>query len=131
MSITLDDIVLPDRLFWTDRFSWSPLVQRLGRFENGVLLREESQVVAGRPITLVGDDQYAWSTWSIAEQLYEMQQVANAPAMTLTIHGVPYQVIWRFEGGNQSMVVRPLHGPISNPDPDEPYVLAELRFITV
>jgi hypothetical protein len=54
MPITLGAISLPDDMEWTDEFAWLPVGQQVEVTLGGSLLVEESQQLAGRPITLEG-----------------------------------------------------------------------------
>lgn len=131
MSITLDAIGLPDDLSWSDEFDWTPVVQSQSRTEGGALVLEQSERVAGRPITLEGSETAAWSTRGVVKQLYATQQDASGDEMTLTINGIAYQVKWLRDGGTPPMTARPAVRPgVSAPDDDEPYYFT-LRFITV
>jgi hypothetical protein len=49
--VSFSTFVLEDFL-WTDRFSWSPVVQHIERALNGAQHVEPSVVSQGRPITL-------------------------------------------------------------------------------
>jgi hypothetical protein len=130
MSINLDALALPQDLFWSDEFDWTPVVQRQSRTEAGALVLEESPRINGRPITLEGGDGFGWASRQLVGQLQNLQQEASADPMTLTIHGVEYTVVWRREDSSSPMTARPVRGPISNPDVSEPYSLV-LRFLTV
>lgn len=128
-ALTLATLVLPD-LHWQDEFDWTPVVQSLSRTESGVLVREESALVAGRPITLVGTAEYGWALRTLITALYALQQSANAAPMTLLLPDESsYQVIWSREGNTPPMTARPVAGPLSQPADSDFYELT-LRLVT-
>lgn len=69
---------LPENLRWTDEFDWLPRVQAFARAENGVQIREESALVAGRPITLSSD-------WVSRTDLLALYALASTPGATYTL----------------------------------------------
>lgn len=130
MPYTLASIPLPD-LHWVDEFDHTSVVQALSRTESGLLIREESAIVAGRPITLEGRDDYGWASRSTVLALYALQQAANAAPMPLLLaDGRSFNVAWRREGNAAPMSAQPIIGPVANPAADEAYSLT-LRLVTV
>ncbi|AXQ27587.1 hypothetical protein D0B54_02375 [Solimonas sp. K1W22B-7] len=129
MSITLNTLGLPADLVWTDRYDWTPVVQSLARTEAGVLVREESLLQKGRPITLEGGDDHGWASGELVALLHALQLPANADPMLLVYHGQELQVAWRRDGA-APMSARPVRGAVSNPGAGELFVLA-LRFIEI
>lgn len=130
MPLTLASQGLPD-LFWEDEFDFTPVVQSLSRTEAGVLVREESLLLAGRPITLVGTTEYGWALRSLVNTLHGLQQTANAAPMVLVLPDArSFNVVWRREGSAAPMTAAPVIGPISNPVDGDAYSLT-LRLLTV
>ena len=130
MPITLNSLTLPD-LHWEDEFDFAPVVQGLSRTEAGVLVREESPLVAGRPVTLVGGDNYAWARRELVLSLAALQSTANAAPMTLTLADArSFAVVWRRDGNTPAMSARPVQGPLSELEATDYYSLS-LRLVTV
>jgi len=65
----LDTITLPDDLEWEDEIIWNPIVQTVERGVTGALFIQESALVKGRPITLVGTSDMGWITRSVIDAL--------------------------------------------------------------
>lgn len=122
MSIMLNSIELPANLVWTDEFDWFPVVQATSRTEAGVLVREESAVVAGRPITL-GED------WIARADLLDLVALASSPMGTHTLQladGRTWSVAFRYP---TPIVARPVID-YAVPELTDPYTLT-LNLITV
>lgn len=129
MTITLNSIALPD-LHWDDEFAWTPVQQSLSWTESGALVREESAVLSGRPITLAGERTSAWVTRATVKALYAMQAAALAAPMTLTLDdGSTHDVIWRRDAA-APMTVAPVRTAVSDPDDAEWYSIT-LRLLAV
>ena len=84
MAITLNLITLPPGLRFEDEFAWSPLAQANEYSLTGSLLVEQTTRLAGRPITLVGGQQFAWLTRSEVSALKAL--LDTGAEMTLTLH---------------------------------------------
>jgi len=65
----LDTITLPDDLEWEDEIIWSPIVQTVARGVTGALFIQDSELIKGRPITLVGISDMGWVTRSVIDTL--------------------------------------------------------------
>lgn len=95
MSITLDELTLPDDLDWQDEFDWAPVAQTQTPTLSGSIIVEENAVPEGQPITLVAGEDFAWATRFLVKQLKTKEAVISTP-MTLTINDAgSFTVIWR------------------------------------
>ena len=123
MSITLDELTLPEDLYWQDEFDWSPVAQSITHTLTGSLIVEESASSDGREITLVSGDTFGWATHALVSQLKDKESQVN-PVMTLSINGEAKTVIWRRDP--IGVEVKPL---IQMIDPDDhDFYLLTLRF---
>lgn len=82
--ITLDTIELPADLFWQDEVEWTPIEQNEEFSLGGALLIEQGEKLAGRPITLAGEDNVAWVKRSVVEDLMAKAALVDHQ-MTLTL----------------------------------------------
>lgn len=90
-------LTLPDHLEWVDEFAWGS-VQSANAFSvAGALLVDRSVKLAGRPITLSGGVNFAWSTRSVALTLHAWAQQVQ-PSLTLVYRGVSYPVAFDHSG---------------------------------
>lgn len=84
MAITLGAITLPQGLRWVDELTWTPLAQVNTYLVTGSLLVQQATKQAGRPITLLGGDLWAWMTYANVKTL---KASLDDPAVkTLTLH---------------------------------------------
>ncbi|MCF7964218.1 MAG: hypothetical protein K9L79_01625 [Methylobacter tundripaludum] len=84
MTITLDDIELPEDLIWTDEFGWSPRQQTETYTLTGALIVETGLKQKGRSITLVGGEQAAWIDRATLTALHA--KLSSTAEMTLTLN---------------------------------------------
>jgi hypothetical protein len=105
MSITLDAITLPADLIWLDEFDWSPMTQSETYTLSGALVIESAQMLAGRPITLVGGDNAAWVDRTTLAALYA--KLTDDPTMTLTLHDARTFSV-KFKMAGQPIQARPI-----------------------
>lgn len=124
MSWTLDNITLPDGLVWEDEFDWTPVSQEKTVSLTGTLIIQEAAALAGRPITLKGEDS-CWTTRAIVQSLYALAQTADKE-MTLTIAGTARTVVWS-RGNEPPVEAKPVF-PLMEPGTDYTYILRTLRF---
>lgn len=123
--IALESISLPSDLDWQDEFDYSPVAQNAERSLSGKLAIEEATKIYGRPLTLVGGQNAAWVERSTVNSLYALLTKNNE--MTLQMHGIEYQVIWRHSDTpiEAKPVVR-----VRNPQDTHKYTIT-LRFTIV
>lgn len=127
MSITLGAISLPDDLIWSDEFDFDIVKQTQTRSLTGSLILQESSKIAGRPITLRGDDTYAWIDRLTLKALRTLSQSADTDH-TLNLHGDIFTVRFNRESGSPILAKQ----LFDCTDPvDEHYYTLELKLITV
>lgn len=63
---------LPDRMIWTDEYSWSPVVTATRWGTTGALQLHVGKRQAGRPISLEGKATQAWISRAVCNQLNEL-----------------------------------------------------------
>lgn len=126
--ITLDTLTLPDDLWWEDETDWTPVAQTVGYSTTGSLLIDLATKLAGRPITLVGDESTAWITRSTALALMTLA-ADPGKVMTLVIDLRSFQVMFSHENG-KPIDTEPLVR-ISPPADDDYYILKGLRFLVL
>ncbi len=118
--IALDDIILPNDLWWADETDWSPVEQSTDYTLTGSLVIDENTKQAGRPITLAGHEHRAWTTRSTVLALQAMAAVAGKE-MVLTLEDQTFDVMFRRSDGppveSESLTL------ISPPADDDPYTL--------
>ena len=83
-------------LIWTDRNRWAPVVEQASRTLTGALVVEQSQAIAGRPITLESDSDFGLLSRATVDQLAAWAAIPNQQ-MTLDFHGEIYTVTFRYE----------------------------------
>jgi hypothetical protein len=84
-------LTLPDDLSWPDEFAWSAVQASKSFSVAGALLIDRGVKLAGRPITLRGGVDFAWSTRLVAVTLLAWVQ-QTSPTLTLSYRGVSYSV---------------------------------------
>lgn len=135
MAITLSlagsDKQLPNDLIWTDELTWSPLTQKKGYSIEGSLILDRFVRLAGRPITLIGNERRSWVRRSLLQELQAWASLENDPIFTLTVRGVAHQVVFDLgEDGTNAVRGEPVFA-YDELLPEDPYCSVELRFITV
>lgn len=135
MAITLSlagvPLELPNDLIWMDELTWSPVSQRKGYSIDGALIVDRFVRVAGRPITLVGNERRSWVRRSVLMALQAWAGLVDDPFFALVLHGTAYQVIFDLgETGMEAVKGEPVFA-FDEMEPDDPYCSVELRFITV
>lgn len=128
--ITLDALSLPEDLWWQDETDWTPVVQGESYSVAGSLMVdvEPNIKLAGRPITLVGDETTAWVSRATVLALMALAAVPGAE-MELTIHARAFTVMFR-HGDGKPVDAEPLVR-LSPPADDDYYILKALRLMAV
>lgn len=126
--ITLDAITLPEDLHWEDETDWTPVEQSQEYSLAGSLVLDAGVKQAGRPITLVGGDDRAWT--NRATVLALMAKAATPGAeMTLTLNDArTYTVMFR-HGDGKPVDARPVVAFTGLSDAD--YYTLTLRLMEV
>lgn len=114
--ITLGTVTLPPYLLWEDEFTWSAVAQGAEYFLAGSLDIQASTMLAGRPITLVGDTNRGWITRATLLDLYAL---TNTPQeLTLNYHDREFTVRFNHANGKPVSAV-PLVKRIPPKDTDK------------
>lgn len=117
-------IHLPLDMLWVDEFEWDAVEQSKQYTVTGSLIVESGAKLAGRPITLAGDEQGGWLPRATLLSLMATAGVAGRQ-YTLTLRGVEYTVMF----DTPPITASPVWG-VSDPDAADHYV-ATLKFIEV
>lgn len=140
MAISLSNgsstLALADNLIWEDELAWDQVEQERAVSITGALIVEDWPArVTGRPITLVGGEQWVWMS---RIELLALQAM-GAPAavqLTLIVHdGSNWQVTPRRDDSEPWLVARPfpkvLDSGTADPQTTTLYILERLRFVTI
>lgn len=91
-------ITLPDDLYWSDEFTWFPVVQNQEYTLEGAQVLDVGVKQSGRPITLEATPDSAWTEYSV---LQAVQAFANQNIqMVLTYRGVAHTVVFDHRSGS-------------------------------
>jgi hypothetical protein len=125
MSITLEDIELPEDLLRTDEFGgWSPVKREHTQGSTGKLIVQAGLLKEGRPITLESTSNSAWARRAVVNQIYA--ELLITEPMTLTIHGQQETVTW---APDSPFTAEPVTS-FTDPD-DTDFYMIKLKFITI
>ena len=116
---------LPDLLRWTDEHDWSPLAQAQPQYSlGGAVIVQQGSKLAGRPVTLGGEDDHNWLR---RETLATLHDWAAVPELELTLdyHGRALNVIFR--NHEQALAAAPVWW---THDEDSDWYHAEIRLMT-
>ncbi len=71
MNLTdgVTSLTLPDDLEWSDQYAWLPVEQSVEFSVTGALILDVGEKLAGRAITLAGNDSTAWVSRAAVDQL--------------------------------------------------------------
>lgn len=118
-------LVLPDDLLWPDELTWTPVVQKTGRSIEGALIVDAALKVGGRPITLSGAVD---SAWTLRSDMLTLQAWAAIPLQlfTLTYLGTSRTVL--FDQENGALTSTPVVD-YSDPLNTDPHCSVTLRFL--
>lgn len=123
---TQDKLTLPSNLRWIDEHDWSPLVQSAPQYSlGGALIIQQGTRLAGRPITLGGEDNHNWLPRTLLQILHEWAAVPELD-MTLDYRGRRFNVIFRAH--DHALAAVPVWWTSSD---DSDWYRAEIRFMTV
>lgn len=90
----LATVTLPD-LIWGDEFDWTPVEQSADYTLTGALIIETAVRQAGRPITLMGGEEYGWTDRATVLALAALVAQPGLE-MTLTLDDArEFQVVFR------------------------------------
>jgi len=103
MPNTLNTVALPDNLYWSDEYEWSPVEQAVTPTLTGALIVEESTRLAGRPITLDG----MWVPRSTVEAVRALAAQPATPRTLTLADGRTFTVLFRHSDG-QPVEAKPL-----------------------
>lgn len=125
MSVTLDDISLPEEMIWLDEAKWNRVAQSTGYALSGSLLVQSGTKLQGRTMTIGGDN--CWASWALCKQLLSLADEAGKE-MTITLEdGRAFKVIWNYEDGDPVDATR-----IYERQPqDEDWCRLTLRFLII
>ncbi|QSI33391.1 hypothetical protein GNX71_29015 [Variovorax sp. RKNM96] len=134
MAVTLSlaggtPLQLPNDLIWTDELDWSPIAQSKKWSIDGALVIDRFKRMAGRPITLIGNEKRSWVLRSVLQALQAWAALENDPIFELNVRGAIFQVIFDLgEDGKNAVRGEPVFA-YEEMDPNDPYCSVELRFL--
>ncbi|MDO4434843.1 MAG: hypothetical protein Q4B71_00310 [Cardiobacteriaceae bacterium] len=80
-------LILPNGLRFTDEHAWRAIAQTDGEYTlSGAFVLQQGRKLAGRPVTLGGDDKHNWLDYHTAQTLLDWADVPEL-TMTLDYHG--------------------------------------------
>ena len=86
MAITLGMIALPDGLRWEDEYKWSALNVGTDYSLTGAIIVQTAIRQVGRPISLVGGQQFCWATKAQLDALQAALDACTDAGLLLTLH---------------------------------------------
>ncbi len=112
--IALNDITLPDDLYWADEFGgWSPVARSDERSLTGALVRQTATAQGGRPITLSGGERYGWASRATVVALQALVDGPDEP-MTLGLHGRSFSVQFAADNPLEAQPVLTFTAPVDD-----------------
>lgn len=126
--IQIGTVSLPDDLWWEDETEWTPVDQSSEYSVAGSLLVDIGVKLAGRPITLVGDEHTAWVNRATVLALMDLAALPGEQ-FPLTLHDRVFTVMFRHGDGkpvDAEALVR-----ITPPEGSDYYILKALRLMIV
>lgn len=79
---TLGAVAIPEDVWWTDEFAWTPVAQATTRSLTGARIVQLGVKLKGRPITLASSDRGGWVTRAT---VLALRALADAPGATYTL----------------------------------------------
>ncbi len=122
----LGTIQIPRGMIWVDEFTWSAVVKSTERSITGALIIDAAPLIAGRPITLQGEESQGWIRRTA---LLALQELANAPGETYELHMADGRTFSVQFAADEPLSAKPIARP-ELPADTHPYV-ATLRLITI
>jgi|APLak6261660231_1056022.scaffolds.fasta_scaffold00183_2 hypothetical protein len=104
-DLTLDGLVLPPDLLWTDEYDWTPTEQSQSYALSGALVVETAEKLSGRPITLSGDADHGWATREQIDALYAKLTI-TAPITLVLPDARTFSV--RFRNADKPIEAKPI-----------------------
>lgn len=126
-TVSLEGIVLPSPIIWTDRNSWSGIQQTSERVLGGRQVTEYASLVGGRPVTLQSERNQGWVTWGVFKQLEALARTPGA-VCSLQIGTFFAQVIFRHED-TPALDWEPIIKRLSPSDADVGLITLKLKTI--
>lgn len=120
---TLDDVTLPDNLFWDNEQEFKPFAFNKQRAVNGALIVQAQALHYGQPITLIG----GWITRAALENLRTLENAPLIKRQLTLVNPQSFTVLFDLEAGG--VAARPLF-KCAQSTPDDLFELT-LHFITV
>ena len=102
-------MVLPDRLIWTDEFGWGPVVKSPRTGSTGALILHVGKRKAGRPITLDGAASNTWISRTECDQLFTWAAIPDAE-FELVLRGTVHKVCFDNDGFTATSLWKLLDG---------------------
>ena len=90
----LGDLILPDALQWTDRDSFSPVIQAMATTLGGGTAVFSQTRIDGRPVTLEAEDGITWLDQETVDAIQTMAAQPGA-SFTLTWEDEAFTVMFR------------------------------------
>lgn len=122
----LGTIQIPRGMIWVDEFTWSGVVKSTERSITGALIIDAAPLVAGRLITLQGEESQGWIRRTA---LLALQELANVPGESYELQMADGRVFTVQFAADEPLSAKPIARP-ELPAETHPYV-ATLRLITV
>ena len=91
--ITIDDVVLPDDIKWSNEFNWVDKSLISNYSIDGSLVVQQQHKKAGREIILSGDDNTAWMERGTLLQLQVKASSTNVVSLFTWIDGRVFDVV--------------------------------------
>jgi hypothetical protein len=127
MTITLDGIVLPAGLLWSDEFAAARVTQNVRRTLDGSLVVFYGALHGGIPLTLESESDSGWFTRAQVEAL-ALRAASPGGVYTLTLRNQTWRVLFRHQDA-PAFEAKPLVSK-AYPQPGDFY-LATLKLLTV
>jgi hypothetical protein len=125
--ITLDGVVLPAGLYWSDEFAVTRVAQNVRRTLDGSVVVFYGEIRAGVPITLESEPDAGWLTRAQVEAI-ALRAASPGAVFPLQLRGQLWTVMFRHQDA-PAFEAKPVI-PLANPQAGDFY-LATLKLMTV